>query len=98
MWHSKHFDHLVPVVEPHLQIGDIEVAVANAITGTSLSLASLMDDPEEQDPFNNEADSMWGEHPPQDDGMSPHHDAEQVDLMEARPISMQHSCCLLSYS
>jgi hypothetical protein len=61
--------------------------------------ASLMDDPEEQDPFNNEADSTWGEHPlPQDDGMLPHHDAKQVDLMEAPPIGTQHSCCLLSYS
>jgi hypothetical protein len=61
-------------------------------------LASLMDDPEEQDPFNNEADSMWGEHPPpQDDGMLPHHDAEQADLMEAPLIGTQHSCCLLSY-
>jgi hypothetical protein len=90
--------HLVPVVEPHLQIGDIKAAVANSISGMSLSLASLMDDPEEQDPFNNEADSTWGEHPPQDDGMSPHHDAEQVDLMEAPLIGTQHSCCLLSYS
>jgi hypothetical protein len=62
-------------------------------------LASLMDDPEEQDPFNNEANSMWGEHPPpQDDGMLPHHNAEQADLMEAPPFGTQHSCCLLSYS
>jgi hypothetical protein len=46
----------------------------------------------------NEANLMWVEHPPQDDGMLPRHNAEQVDLMEAPPIGMQHSCCLFIHA
>lgn len=45
---------LVPVVEPHLEIGDMEAALADAIAGTSLMLT---------DPFSDVHDSTWDADP-----------------------------------